>query len=163
TTSPEMTVDLLYEEKIDILMACDHPLTNYKEVPHTELLKYPQVVFKDGYGMQRLLQEWCSTYNLTINAVMELNTLDAFRGVVRQGEMVALLPETALVETKKDSSLAVRPLVPMVDESNPKSPQQLTRQVVLVSTSDRINIPPIAHFCHLVRQQAENFNDPTVN
>ncbi len=163
TTSSEMIVDLLYEEKIDILMAADHPLTNYEQVPHTELIKYPQVVFKDGYGMQRLLQEWCSIHNLTINAVMELNTLDAFRGVVRQGEIVALLPETALIESSKDDSLSVRPLLPVVDESNSKSLQQLTRQVVLVSTSDRITIPPIAHFCHLVRQQVKKFNDPTVN
>ena len=163
TTSPEMTVDLLYEEKIDILMAADHPLTSYEEVPHTELIKYPQVVFKDGYGMQRLLQEWCSTHNLNINAVMELNTLDAFRGVVRQGEIVALLPETALIETRKDDSLSVRPLLPIVDQSNPKSPQRLTRQVVLVSTSDRIAIPPIGHFCRLVRQQVKELNDPTVD
>ncbi|MDJ0580847.1 LysR family transcriptional regulator [Crocosphaera sp.] len=163
TTSSEMTVDLLYEEKIDVLMAADHPLTSYKEVPYTELMKYPQVVFKDGYGMQRLLQEWCSMHNLTINAVMELNTLDAFRGVVRQGEIVALLPETALIESSKDESLSVRPLLPIVDESNPKPLQQLTRQVVLVSTSDRITIPPIAHFCHLVRQQVKKFNDPTLN
>ena len=144
-------------------MAADHPLTSYEEVPHTELIKYPQVVFKDGYGMQRLLQEWCSTHNLNINAVMELNTLDAFRGVVRQGEIVALLPETALIETRKDDSLSVRPLLPIVDQSNPKSPQRLTRQVVLVSTSDRIAIPPIGHFCRLVRQQVKELNDPTVD
>ncbi len=163
TPSPEMTVDLLYEEKIEVLMACDHPLTSYEQVPYTELLKYPQVVFKDGYGMQTLLQEWCSNHNLTINAVVELNTLDAFRGVVRQGEMIALLPETALIETNQDNRLSVRSLAPILDESNPKYPQQLTRQVVLVSTSDRITIPPIAHFCDLVRQQVQKFIYPTVN
>ncbi|MDJ0729047.1 MAG: LysR family transcriptional regulator [Crocosphaera sp.] len=163
TTSPEMTVDLLYEEKIDVLMAADHPLTRYEQVTHTELVKYPQVVFKDGYGMQRLLQEWCSLHNLTINAVMELNTLDAFRGVVRQGKIIALLPETALIETRKDDCLAVRSLAPILDESNEKPAKQLTRQVVLVSTSDRLTIPPIAHFCHLVRQQVKKFNQATVN
>ncbi|MDJ0600680.1 MAG: LysR family transcriptional regulator [Crocosphaera sp.] len=162
TTSPEMTVDLLYEENIDVLMSANHPLTNYDQVPHTELIKYPQVVFKDGYGMQRLLQEWCSIHNLNINAVMELNTLDAFRGVVRQGEIVALLPETALIESSKDNFLTVRSLAPIIDESNQKSPKQLTRQVVLVSTSDRITIPPIAHFCHLVRQRVTYFNEQTI-
>ncbi|MDJ0659463.1 MAG: LysR family transcriptional regulator [Crocosphaera sp.] len=162
TTSPEMTVDLLYEEKIDILMAANHPLTRYEQVPHTELLKYPQVVFKDGYGMQRLLQEWYSIHNLSINAVMELNTLDAFRGVVRQGEIVALLPETALIETSQDNSLAVRSLAPMVDQSQQKSLQPLTREVVLVSTSDRMTIPPITHFCHLVRQRVTYFHQQTI-
>lgn len=163
TTSPEMTVDLLYEEKIYVLMAVNHPLTQYHQIPHTELIKYPQVVFKEGYGMQRLLQEWCSIHNLTINAVMELNTLDAFRGVVRQGEIVALLPETALIETNNDNRLTVRSLAPISDELSQKSPKLLTREVVLVSTSDRITIPPIAHFCHLVRQGVTRFNQQTMN
>ncbi|MDJ0508832.1 MAG: LysR family transcriptional regulator [Crocosphaera sp.] len=161
TTSAEMIVDLLYEEKIKVLMAANHPLTVYDHVPYSELVKYPQVVFKDGYGMQRLLQEWCSLHDLTFNAVMELNMLDGFRGVVRQGEIIALLPETALIESSQDKSLAVRSLAPIVD--NNKSPEILTRQVVLVSTSDRITIPPIAHFCYLVRQEINNFNQQTMN
>ncbi|MGK7941135.1 MAG: LysR family transcriptional regulator [Crocosphaera sp.] len=163
TTSSEMIVDLLYEEKIQVLMAANHPLTAYDQVPYSELVTYPQVVFKDGYGMQRLLQEWFSLHDLTINAVMELNMLDGFRGVVRQGEMIALLPETALIETHKDDSLAVRSLAPILHKSNQKLPQMLTRQVVLVSTSDRITIPPIAHFCHLVRQEVNKFNQQTIN
>ena len=162
TTSSEMTVDILYEEKIEILMAANHPLTAYEMVPHTELSNYPQVVFKDGYGMQRLLQEWLANHNLTINAVMELNTLDAFRGVVRQGEIIALLPETALIETRQDKNFAVRSLAPILDDNNTKISTQLTRQVVLVTTSDRITIPPIAHFCYLVRQGANGFNVNTI-
>ena len=162
TTSLEMIVDLLYEEKIKVLMAANHPLTIYEMIPHTELIKYPQVVFKEGYGMQRLLQEWFSVHNLTMNTVMELNTLETFRGVVRQGEIIALLPETALIETCKDNSLAVRSLAPIVDKFNNQTPERLTRQVVLVSTSDRITIPPIAHFCHLVRQGVNRFNEQTM-
>ncbi|MEA5532460.1 LysR family transcriptional regulator [Crocosphaera sp. XPORK-15E] len=163
TTSPEMSVTLLYEEKIEVLMAANHPLTAYKSIPHTELIKYPQVVFKDGYGMPRLLQEWFTYHNLTINAVMELNTLDAFRGVVRQGEIIALLPETALIETRQDNSLAVRSLSPILDVSTEKPTVNLTRQVVLVTTSDRLTIPPIAHFCNLVRHWTLDKKSPIIN
>ncbi|MEA5509809.1 LysR family transcriptional regulator [Crocosphaera sp. UHCC 0190] len=163
TTSPEMSVSLLYEENIEVLMAANHPLTAYKTIPHIELSKYPQVMFKDGYGMQRLLQEWFAHQNLTINAVMELNTLDAFRGVVRQGEIIALLPETALIETRQDNSLAVRSLSPILDISTEKPTVNLTRQVVLVTTSDRLTIPPIAHFCDLVRQGVNLLNEETIH
>lgn len=163
TTSPEMTVDLLYEENIEVLMSANHPLTAYEMIPHTELIKYSHVVFKDGYGMQRLLQEWFANNNLTINAIMELNTLDAFRGVVRQGEMIALLPETALIETRQDNSLAIRSLAPIVNELNQKLSTSLSRQVVSVTTSDRLTIPPIAHFCKLVREGVDRSNVPTIN
>ena len=153
TSTPDMTVELLYEETIEILMAADHPLAKYKEVPWSALVEYPQVVFKDGYGMQRLVQEWFNYQETSLKIVMELNTLDAFRGVVRQGEIIALLPQTALLEARQDPTLAVRPIAELPDNSlSQKFKQGLTRQVVLVTTSDRLNIPPIAHFCELVRQ-----------
>jgi DNA-binding transcriptional LysR family regulator len=79
--------------------------------------------------------------------------LDAFRGVVRQGETIALLPHSALVDARKDPTLAIRSI-----QTNPSATNStgldlgLTRQVVLVTTRDRLSIPPIQHFCQLVRQ-----------
>jgi DNA-binding transcriptional LysR family regulator len=170
TASPEMVVDVLYEERVEVLMASNHPLTQYKQVPWSELIKYPQVVFKDGYGMQRLVQERFARQGAKLRAVMELNTLDAFRGVVRQGELIALLPASALVEARTDSTLAIRAIgfstertsltslspsmtaVGNMGSDVPNSDGILMRQVVLVTTQDRIQIPPIQHFCQLVRQ-----------
>jgi DNA-binding transcriptional LysR family regulator len=170
TASPEMVVDVLYEERVELLMASNHPLTQYEQVPWSELIKYPQVVFKDGYGMQRLVQERFARQGAKLRAVMELNTLDAFRGVVRQGELIALLPESALVEARTDSTLAIRAIAFNTERGSltslppsitavgnmvsdvPNSDGILMRQVVLVTTQDRIQIPPIQHFCQLVRQ-----------
>lgn len=157
TASPEMIVEVLYEEQIEVLMAANHPLTQYSEVPWSELVNYPQVVFKDGYGMQRLVQEWFSRQEATIKMAMELNTLDAFRGVIRQGNMLALLPQSALLDAYHDETLAVRPISnpPELNgnaAANGRLKNRPTRQVVMVTTSDRLQIPPIAHFCELVRQ-----------
>ncbi|MGK7891218.1 MAG: LysR family transcriptional regulator [Leptolyngbyaceae cyanobacterium] len=131
----------LYSEQIDLLMATDHPLSQYEAVPWEAIAQYPQVIFKDGYGMSRLLQEQFASQGLELKASMELNTLDAFRGIVRQGEFLALLPQSALLDISHDPSLAVRPT----------SPLQLSREVVLVTTDDRLSIPPIQHFCALVQ------------
>ncbi|MEB3123163.1 MAG: LysR family transcriptional regulator [Snowella sp.] len=157
TSSPDMTVELLYEEQVEILMAAAHPLAQYEKVPWSALVEYPQVVFKDGYGMQRLVQEWFNYQDISLKIVMELNTLDAFRGVVRQGEIIALLPQTALLEARQDPALAVRSLaeLPETNANSQKFKQGFTRQVVLVTSSDRLNIPPIAHFCDLVRQYTQ--------
>jgi DNA-binding transcriptional LysR family regulator len=157
TASPEMVVEVLYEEQIEVLMAANHPLTQYPEIPWSELINYPQVVFKDGYGMQRLVQEWFSRQEATIKMAMELNTLDAFRGVVRQGNLIALLPQSALLDAYHDETLAIRPISQPPDlhgstAANGKLKIRPTRQVVMVTTSDRLQIPPIAHFCELVRQ-----------
>jgi len=167
TDKPEMVVEVLYDEPIQILMAADHPLTGYEQVPWSELIAYPQVVFKDGYGMQRLVQERFERQGARLQALMELNTLDAFRGVVRQGNLIALLPDSALVEARRDPELAVRPIAELPLEScgrnagkgKPRAIAEslfdlpLTRQVALVTTRDRLQIPPIQHFYNLVREQ----------
>ncbi len=152
TTSPEMVVRVLYEEPIKVLIAADHPLTAYAVIPWSELTQYAQVVFKDGYGMQRIVQEQFERRGATLKAALELNTPDAFRGIVRQGDLVALLPESALVDAYTDPTLAVRPIAsgyggvgtePLIDPP-------LTRQVVMVTSRDRLQIPPIQHFFSLV-------------
>lgn len=148
TNSAEVVMDLLYSEEVLVLMAANHLLAAYEEIPWLELVKYPQVVFKDGYGMQRLVQNVFASQKLELKTMMELNTLDAFRGVVRQGNVIALLPESALIEAEKDPSLAIRPLAKTFDTKK----ISLTREVVVVTTSDRLEIPPIAHFYKLVRQ-----------
>ncbi len=168
TASPEIVVEVLYEEEIEVLMAANHPLTQYERIPWTELVRYPQVVFKDGYGMQRLVQDLFSHQEVALKTAMELNTLDAFRGVVRQGEMIALLPQTALLDAHNDRSLAIRPIAQPTDTTafpltNGKAKSRLTRQVVLVTTSDRLQIPPIAYFCQLVRQLTHPSEKPLIS
>jgi len=139
-SSPEMIVDSLYVDNVRVLMSSSHPLTKYQSVPWQELAVYPHVVFKDGYAIQRLVQDQFRAQQVKFNAALELNSLDAFRGVVRQSNFVALLPHTALSGAEQDQTLAVR------DTELP----HITSEVVLVTTCDRLQIPPIQHFRKLV-------------
>jgi DNA-binding transcriptional LysR family regulator len=151
TNSPEMVVDTLFEEPIQVLMAADHPLTKYNQLAWSELTAYPHVVFKDGYGMQRLVQNWFSQQNATIQTAMELNTLDAFRGVIRQGELIALLPSSALIEAQNDPTLAIRS-IGETSTQNGMNENTLTREVMFATTRDRAEIPPIKSFRQIVQQ-----------
>lgn len=163
TASAEIELTVLYEEQIDILMAADHPLSSLNKIPVDELIKYPQIVFKDGYGMQRLVQEWFENQNVQFKVAMELNTLDAFRGVIRQGDTIALLPRQALIDSYNDPTLAIRPI--LQPRSLPGDKRNfsslLTRQVVMVTTRDRLMIPPIAHFYRLVKDYGRSLALPT--
>lgn len=160
TNRPEMVVDTLFEEPIEVLMAANHPLTKYDQLAWSELTAYPHVVFKDGYGMQRLVQNWFSQQNATIQTAMELNTLDAFRGVIRQGELIALLPSSALVEAQHDSTLAIRSIGEQSKSHQNGLPKAtLTREVMFATTRDRAEIPPIKAFRQIVQQ----LSSPSVN
>ena len=169
TATGELIVESLYWEPIEVLMASTHPLASYAEVPWSELVRYPQVVFKDGYGMQRWVLEKFNQTQTQLNAVLELNTLDGFRGVVRQGELVALLPRSALFESQSDPSLAIRPLE--VNPKGTKPPNDLSpssgdrawsREVVMVATCDRMQIPPIEYFWKLVQEFIPPTDDPVL-
>lgn len=140
TANADLSIDSLYQEPIGVLVAAQHPLAQAARVTWADLGHYGHVLFKDGYGMQRIVQEQFDRQGVTLNVMLELNTLDAFRGVVRQGKLVALLPESALRETADDPTLAALPLEDPV----------LRREVVFVTTPDRLLIPPIAHFRDLV-------------
>ncbi|MEL6937769.1 MAG: LysR family transcriptional regulator [Cyanobacteria bacterium J06598_1] len=147
TSNQEMAVTPLYEEPVEVLMAVDHPLAEHDVVPWSELARFSQVVFKDGYGMQRIVQSQFREHGRDLKVALELNTLDAFRGVVRQGDLVALLPRSALTDSRRDPELTVRPMGDPV----------LSRKVVMVTTHDRLLIPPIQQFCELVREQASYY------
>lgn len=138
-TSSDMVVTRLYEEEIQLLLPVNHSLNKKEILTWRDLDNCPQAVFKDGYGLQRLVQDQFNRQGLRLNAALELNALEAFRGVVKQGSLAALLPETFLVELINDQDLVVRSL------SEPK----LMREIVLVTTSDRMQIPPIEYFCKI--------------
>lgn len=147
TATSEMVVKHLYREPIQVLIARNHPLAQKSSVTIADLVPYAQVIFKDGYGMQRIVQDLFSSNGFELEVAMELNTLDAFRGVIRQGNLVALLPELALQESKNDPSLAIIPIELNINNAHSS---QLTREVVLVTTKDRLQIPTVKDFFDLV-------------
>lgn len=154
TKAPDMSVQTLYEEGIYVLMSASHPLAQVPRVTWESLMPYAHVVFKDGYGMQRLVQEQFDRRGLPVRIALELNTPDAFRGVIRSSEMVALLPNSALLEAYQDPSVVVRSVEDSALENDPHlgNSSPLSRQVVLVTTHDRLQVPPIQDFCRLVTE-----------
>lgn len=145
----ELAVKPLFEEDIAILMAENHPLAQKKEINWKDLGLYPQVIFKDGYRMRRLVEEEFSRREIPLNVSLELNIPEAFYGVVQGSKMIALMPYSLVKSVLNDPSFMVRNL------SLSDSPDRLNfrRQVSVVTTVDRLEIPPIADFFNLVVNQ----------
>jgi len=152
TSTSEMVCKHLYHEPIQVLVSSSHPLAKKETVTIVDLAPYSQIIFKDGYGMQRIVQEVFAGHGYDLDVAMELNTLDAFRGVIRQGNFIALLPDSALQESKNDPSLSI---IPIALKYNSPQPLQLTREVVLITTKDRLQIPTVKDFFDLVYEYAK--------
>lgn len=146
----EWVVQVLYEEPIALLLSASHPLAQQQQIAWEQLGHYPQVVFKDGYRMRRLVEEEFSRRGVPLVVGLELNMPDAFCGVVRASQMVAIMPQSLLQTVVEDAQLVVRPLVSSPDTGTDGQCSPLQRQVVVVTTIDRLEIPPIANFFNLV-------------
>jgi len=142
----EWVIEPLYSEPVQILMAAQHPLACHPALTWETLAQYPHVVFKDGYGMRRLVAEEFARRNLAWQPALELNTPDAFIAVIRESDMLALLPRSALKDALDDDTLVIRDLDAKVAPPD--------RQVLAITTRDRLNLPPMAQLLTLIRQQA---------
>ena len=146
TNTKELAIKPLYEEQICILMASDHPLTAKKFITWEDLGPYPQVIFKDGYRMRRLVEDEFSRREIPLNVSLELNIPEAFYGVVEGSEMIALMPQSLVRPVINNPSFSVRYL--FCPESGDR--QDFRRQVSVVTTVDRLQMPPVAEFFNLV-------------
>ncbi|WP_041431182.1 LysR family transcriptional regulator [Synechococcus sp. PCC 6312] len=145
----ELVVHPLYHEPIGLLMAANHPLVEKTTITWEQIAAYPHVVFKDGYGMRRLVEDEFSRQNTPLIAALELNTPDAFNAVVSSSQMLALLPESMLGDAAKNPELVVR----YFNKKNSSDGIDLQREVTVVTTVDRLKIPPIADFFHLITKK----------
>ncbi len=145
----ELAIQPLFEEEISILMASDHLLAKKQEITWEDLGLYPQVIFKDGYRMRRLVEDEFSRRDIPLNVSLELNVPEAFYGVVQGSQMIALMPYSLVKPVLNDPNFVVRNLFA------PDSPDRrnFRRQVSVVTTVDRLEIPPIADFFKLIVEQ----------
>jgi hypothetical protein len=60
-----------------------------------------------------------------------------------------------LSDIEREPNLTVRPLALLAPTASEPRSLPLQRQVMLVTTTDRMNIPPIASFCELVIARAK--------
>ncbi len=137
-TAHELISNRLYEEELVALVHATHPLAGRVNVPLGELARYPQVVFRDGYAMRTALVQHFRQIGAPLEIAVELNTLDAFREMVRQGVGVGILPVAAVQAISADLSV-VRIVEP-----------QLTRLVELVCRKDNYQVPVVAAFTNLI-------------
>ncbi len=152
--TPELVVQPLYEEPIGLLMAANHPLIEKATLTWEQIAAYPHVVFKDGYGMRRLVEDEFARQNTPLMAALELNTPDAFNAVVSSSQMLAFLPKSMLGEPEKNPELMVR----YFNRQDSPNLVNLKRQVIVVTTVDRLHSPAIADFFNLVKHKLSSFS-----
>jgi len=137
--SPDLRCVPLYEEELMILVPAHHPLTR---TPATleAVAQYPQVVFREGYAMRTALIQHFRQVGSPLTFAVELNTLEAFKEMVRQKVGIAVLPLSAVQYLPSD----LRAL--------PFADTPLTRKVQLVCRKDHYQVPIVAAFAQLLEQ-----------
>ncbi|UFP92874.1 LysR family transcriptional regulator [Gloeobacter morelensis MG652769] len=138
--SPELVSTPLYEEELVVLLPAHHPLARRPSVRLAEVAILPQVVFRDGYAMRTALVQHFRAIGATVDVAVELNTLEAFKEMVRQEVGVAILPLCAVQHLGTDLVIA------RLEEPS------ITRRVELVCRKDNYQVPVVAAFTRLVAE-----------
>jgi DNA-binding transcriptional LysR family regulator len=138
----ELLVKILYEEPIFLVLGAHHPLAKIQNLTWENLEPYAQIAFKEGYCMRRLIEEEFSQRGMHPAISLEFNVPESFFSVLKISQMFAFLPQSLLIAVAQDPQLTIC-----------HWPPNLHRQIAVVTTVDRLEIPPIANLFNLIVAQ----------
>lgn len=98
TEDPNIIGDILFDEKLYLLIPNSHRLSKRKSVYLTELKEEDFVLFPKGYIFERLVVDGCNSVGFHPHVTTEGEDLDAIKGLVAAGIGITILPESAIGE-----------------------------------------------------------------
>lgn len=136
--------DILYDEKLHLLIPKSHHLANRKSIYLRELKDEEFVLFTKGHIFEKIIVESCQSVGFKPTVIAEANDFTAIKGLVATGIGITILPESVISENDFHTDFTVR-----VSISNPN----LNRTVGIITPKDRELTPSESIF----RQFACNY------
>ncbi|WP_431222413.1 LysR family transcriptional regulator [Serratia sp. L9] len=120
---------LLWTEKLCLIVPDHSPIAAQSAVPLEDLSRYPIIIPNRQQMLRNLVEIECSRHNVTLNVVMEIDTVSSMLGLVVRGFGYAVLPANALEVDYRPEGLAAIPITPAI----------LNRVVLATSTQHQLS------------------------
>lgn len=88
----ELATIPLYEEKMVVITAKNHPFARQKVIDFAQLDSVPLVMLSKSFIIRKIFDQACQENNLAVTPLLELSQMDDLRNVVEQGVGVSVLP-----------------------------------------------------------------------
>ncbi|SEQ37166.1 transcriptional regulator, LysR family [Amphritea atlantica] len=137
---PNIYSQAIWRDKLNYVVATDHPLAARQQVTLEQLCDYPAILSGSATFTRQLAQLQFSQLGLQPDTTMSTNYLDTIRMMVEIGLGWSLLPETM---TENSLSVLKVDLPPV------------TRELGYITHKERTLSNAARHFIHLLEQAAE--------
>ncbi|HEX2916479.1 MAG TPA: LysR family transcriptional regulator [Chloroflexia bacterium] len=112
-----LAVHELFRQPIQLIVAASHPLA-YSSGPLLldQVLTEPQVLLGEGYGLRRITEAIFNQRHLSLQPVVEVNSIESMKEFVKQGVGVSFMPEALLRPRQLEEGLVVLPVADLTEE-----------------------------------------------
>ncbi|AIR87748.1 LysR family transcriptional regulator [Pseudomonas cremoricolorata] len=132
----------IVEDRLCLFTACDHPLAQRPSVRLSELAAMPMILTGRDSSVRALVERLFADERLPLAAGLEANYMSTVLALVRQGQGIALLPESA------DEG---RPEVCKVPVDHPG----VLRQIGVITRTEQSISPPAAEFLRMLEHHVQ--------
>jgi LysR family carnitine catabolism transcriptional activator len=137
--SAEFLCELLCTDQFHLVCRSDHELAQRESIDVRELVDFPFVHFSHATRLREQID--AAVYPRQMNAVLEIERLEAVRGMVESGAGISLVPGLTLFHFDSPK-LVTRPL----------RPPGITREIYSVRLANRPLSAPAALLWHAIRK-----------
>lgn len=117
---PRITVELVAREDYVAVVPSDHPLSRERVLPMSAVVDEALITFPKGYVIRDMIDAAATQSDVRLEAVVELESIEAIKALVRLGVGISILPRSAtlgnvtaagLTFVQMDSSILMRDIV----------------------------------------------------
>ncbi|PVZ88013.1 LysR family transcriptional regulator [Serratia sp. S1B] len=121
---------LLWTEKLCLIAPENSQVATQNTVSLQDLSRYPIIIPNRQQMLRNLVEIECARHNVTLNVVMEIDTISSMLGLVVRGFGYAVLPANALEVIYRPDGLKALPISPAI----------LNRVVLATSTQHQLSL-----------------------
>ena len=96
------------EEPVDVhfVTGADSPYATDKELSLSDIAEFPMILTEQGIGYRRILEEFMTRENLSLEPIMEIGRTDVIVAMLERGVGVSFLPDFVTRKKVEEGSLA---------------------------------------------------------
>lgn len=114
--SPERSLKYqhLWTEKLCLIAPSRSPVASNKNIPLRELSTYPLIIPNRQQMLRNLVEIECARHDVSLNVVLEIDTVPSMLGLVSRGFGYAVLPANSLEVDYRPEGLTAVPITPPI-------------------------------------------------
>jgi DNA-binding transcriptional LysR family regulator len=102
--------DAICEDELVMVYAANHPIGQYADLNPGQLARIPFVFHGEESSTRRMTDKWAKNNGVSLNAQLELDSLEAIKQAVMLGDHISFISKLAIRQEVRQGSLSFSPI-----------------------------------------------------